>query len=242
MTDDGVAIRLRGVDIRYQRDRRIFGRSRDSFTALQDVTLDIRRGEKLGIVGRNGAGKSTLLRVLAGVLRPDSGTVERDHGSCRLLALGSGFMPNLTGRENAVLSGLMLGMRRPLIVSRLEQVKAFAALGDFFEQPVRTYSTGMRSRLGFAVAIQQAPDVLLIDETLAVGDATFKAKCLVALRDRMKAGSTVVLVSHSANTIEDVCSRAVLLANGRVDAIDNPKAVLAKYDGKPHTQKECRVS
>src|SRR5699024_216994 len=137
------------------------------------------RGEKLGVIGANGAGKSTLLRVLAGALKPDNGTVDRqhEHDSCRLLALGTGFMVNLTGRENAVLSGLILGMERRQVVSRLEQIKDFSGLGDFFDQPVRTYSSGMRARLGFAVAIQQNPDVLLIDETLSVGDAAFKEKC-----------------------------------------------------------------
>lgn len=229
--NDQVAIRLRDVVVTYQRQRSFFGRRTNRFTALKDVSLSIGRGEKVGIIGSNGAGKSTLLRVLVGALKPDSGAIIRnhDHDSCRLLALGTGFMVNLSGRENAVLSGLILGMERRQIVSRLEQVKDFSGLGEFFDQPVRTYSSGMRARLGFAVAIQQRPDVLLIDETLSVGDAAFKDKCLGALRDRMREHSTVVLVSHSAGLVMDVCDRVVWLRNGEVVRSGDPEAVYSEY-------------
>lgn len=225
------AIRLQDVSVHYQRNRSLFGRNTDKFTALHNVTMDIVRGEKLGIIGSNGAGKSTLLRVLAGALKPDAGKLDRLHeyDSCRLLALGSGFMINLTGRENAVLSGLILGMERRQVVSRLEQIKDFSGLGEFFDQPVRTYSSGMRARLGFAVAIQQNPDVLLIDETLSVGDAAFKEKCLTALRERMHDHATVVLVSHSARLTIDVCDRVVWLQNGTVKESGDPEQLLNTY-------------
>lgn len=193
--------------------------------------MDLKHGEKLGVIGRNGAGKSTLLRVLAGVLEPDSGSIERHHGTCRLLALGTGFMPSLSGRENAVLSGLMLGMHRREVVRKLNEIKAFSELGDFFEQPVRTYSSGMRSRLGFSVAIQQQPNILLIDETLAVGDKSFRDKSSRALKQRLEDGVTVVLVSHSEKLISDLCDRVVWLDHGCTKMMGPAGEVTKAYAG-----------
>jgi lipopolysaccharide transport system ATP-binding protein len=220
------AILLDRVAVSFQTRRSVRA---GGFEALHDISLDVRHGEKLGVIGRNGAGKSTLLRVLAGVLAPDSGRVERNHGRCQLLALGTGFMPNLTGRENALLSGLLQGMERREVLSRLEAMKEFSELGDFFEQPVKTYSSGMRARLGFSVAIQQQPDVLLIDETLSVGDASFKAKSKQALAARLGGDATVVLVSHSEATIADLCDRAVWLDAGRTRLAGRPDEVLQAY-------------
>lgn len=231
MAAPAYAMRLRGVGVHYQRQRSLLARDENVFAALRDVSFDLAHGEKLGVIGRNGAGKTTLLRVLAGVLEPDTGTLERSHGSCRLLGLGTGFMPNLTGRENAVLSGLVLGMPRRRVVSRLEEIKAFSGLGDFFDQPVRTYSTGMRSRLGFSVAIQQDPDVLLIDETLGVGDAAFYKKSLDAMRARMRDDATVVMVSHSTGTMLEVCNRGLWLDKGKVMAQGPVADILAAYRG-----------
>lgn len=228
MASSSLAIKLNDVGVRYQQSRSLIRRV-GGFEALRNIDLDLLHGEKLGIVGRNGAGKSTLLKVLADVLKPDVGRVERHHRSCRLLALGTGFMPNLTGRENAVLSGLILGMDRRQIVSRLEHVMEFSELGDFFDQPVRTYSSGMRSRLGFSIAIQQQPDVLLIDETLAVGDAAFNAKCIELLRGRMLADIAVVIVSHSAKVISDLCTRAVWIDKGAIVCSGQSKDVLERY-------------
>lgn len=227
---NAIAMRLSNVDVRFQQSRSLFDHGNKGYPALRGVSMDLMHGEKLGIIGRNGAGKSTLLRVLAGVLVPDNGTIERNHGACRLLALGSGFMPNLSGRENAVLSGLMLGMRRREIVSRLEQVKDFSELDDFFEQPVRTYSSGMRSRLGFSIAIQQQPDILLIDETLAVGDAAFNAKCLSTLRARFSEDATVVLVSHSMPLIKDMCDRALWVEQGQTRMFGSSSCVVESYN------------
>ncbi len=227
--EDRVVLSLRDVEIRYQRAREMFRRSQSGFVALRSVSMKLCRGDKLGVVGRNGAGKSTLLRVIAGVLTPDSGFVDRNHGSCRLLALGTGFMPTLTGRENAVLSGLILGMSRHRIVSRLEEVKKFSELGDFFEQSVDTYSSGMLSRLGFSIAIQQHPDILLIDETLSVGDTAFNRKCLAALREKIAAKATVVLVSHSERAIRDHCNRVVWMDGGKIIADGAVEEVLTAY-------------
>lgn len=229
------AMRLRDVEVHFQRNRSLFHRGGSGFPALRGVSMDLKHGEKLGIIGRNGAGKSTLLRVLAGVLSPDRGTVERNHGVCRLLALGTGFMPGLSGRENAVLSGLILGMRRREVVSKLEQIKEFSELGDFFEQPVKTYSSGMRSRLGFSIAIQQRPDVLLIDETLAVGDKDFNDKSKRALHEKISGDATVVVVSHSNNVIRDTCDRVILLAGGEAQVCGETEAVIAQYAAWSHT-------
>ena len=168
---DSPLIELRNVGVAFSAQRR-FGSGK--FWALEDVTLNLRHGERLGVIGRNGAGKSTLLRVLAGILQPDRGTVKRAAVTCQLLSLALGFTPYLSGRDNAILSGLMLGLRRREIESRLPSIQEFSELGDFFEQPIATYSAGMVVRLGFSVAIQVEPDVLLIDEVLAVGDAEFQ--------------------------------------------------------------------
>jgi lipopolysaccharide transport system ATP-binding protein len=185
------------------------------FWALEDVSLTLARGERLGVIGRNGSGKSTLLRTLAGIITPDRGRIARAPVACQLLSLALGFMPHLSGRENAVLSGLMLGMRRHEIVRRLPAILEFSELGDFFEQPISSYSTGMHMRLGFSVAMQVEPDVLLIDEVLAVGDAEFQEKSGAALRQRIHGGTTVVFVSHGDDQIRQVCDRALWIEHGR---------------------------
>ena len=166
-----VLIELQNVGIGFNAQRRVGG---NRFWALEDVSVSLRRGERLGVIGRNGAGKSTLLRVIAGILTPDRGRVRRAPVSCQLLSLALGFTPHLSGRDNAILSGLMLGLRRRDIVARLPAIRDFCELGDFFEQPIAAYSSGMVMRLAFSVAIQVEPDVLLIDEVLSVGDAEFQ--------------------------------------------------------------------
>jgi lipopolysaccharide transport system ATP-binding protein len=185
------------------------------YWALEDVSLTLARGERLGVVGRNGAGKSTLLRTIAGIITPDRGRVTRAPVSCQLLSLALGFMPHLSGRDNAILSGLMLGLRYREIVQRLPAILEFSELGDFFGQPISSYSTGMLSRLGFSVALQVEPDVLLIDEVLAVGDAEFQEKSGAALRERIHGGTTVVFVSHGDAQIRQVCDRALWIEHGR---------------------------
>ena len=185
------------------------------YWALEDVSLTLARGERLGVVGRNGAGKSTLLRTIAGIIAPDRGRVMRAPVTCQLLSLALGFMPHLSGRDNAILSGLMLGLRYREIVRRLPAILEFSELGDFFEQPISSYSTGMTSRLGFSVALQVEPDVLLIDEVLAVGDAEFQEKSGAALRERIHGGTTVVFVSHGDAQIRQVCDRALWIEHGR---------------------------
>ena len=206
------------------------------FWALEDVSLSLARGERLGVIGRNGSGKSTLLRTIAGIITPDRGRVTRAPVSCQLLSLALGFMPHLSGRDNAILSGLMLGLRRREIVRRLPAILEFSELGDFFEQPISSYSTGMSMRLGFSVAMQVEPDVLLIDEVLAVGDAAFQEKSGAALRERIHGGTTVVFVSHGDAQIRQVCDRALWIEHGCSVMQGSVDDVLRAYHADPQAQ------
>jgi lipopolysaccharide transport system ATP-binding protein len=228
-----VLIELENVGVAFDAQRRVGG---DRFWALEDVSLTLRRGERLGVIGRNGAGKSTLLRVIAGILAPDRGRVKSAPVSCQLLSLQLGFVPHLSGRDNAILSGLMLGMRRRDIVARLPSIREFCELGDFFEQPIASYSSGMVMRLAFSVAIQIEPDVLLIDEVLAVGDAEFLEKSGDALRQRMGEGHTVVLVSHQERQISALCDRVLWVEHGKSVLEGERDAVFEAYHREIHLQ------
>jgi lipopolysaccharide transport system ATP-binding protein len=219
-------IRLDNVGVAFNSQLRV-GSPR--FWALEDVSVTLTRGERLGVIGRNGSGKSTLLRTIAGIITPDRGRLTRAPVSCQLLSLALGFVPHLSGRDNAVLSGLMLGLRRREIVQRLPAILEFSELGDFFDQPISSYSTGMMMRLGFSVAIQIDPDVLLIDEVLAVGDAEFQQKSGAALRERINSGTTVVFVSHGDAQIQQICDRALWIEHGRSMLEGEVDDVLAAY-------------
>ena len=206
-------IRAEHIGVYYRLRRKLAGSKK--FWALSDVSLEIRQGETLGVLGSNGAGKSTLMRALAGIIAVDRGRIYRDaRFSISLLSLGVGFESNLTGRQNAILSGMLLGMHRAEIERRLDRVCDFAELGEFFDQPVFIYSSGMLSRLGFAVAMQADPDVLLVDEVFAVGDANFREKSTNAIQHRMDAGRTVVLITHDLITLRGLCTRAVWIDGG----------------------------
>jgi len=226
-----VVIELEHVGVAFHAQRSIGG---GRYWALEDVNLQLRRGERLGVIGRNGAGKSTLLRVLAGILTPDRGRVRRAGISCQLMSLSLGFVPHLSGRDNAVLSGLLLGLRRRDIVTRLPAIRDFSELGDFFEQPIATYSAGMGMRLAFAVAMQVEPDVLLIDEVLSVGDTEFQEKSGAALRERMQEGHTVVLVSHDEEQIRRRCDRVLWIEHGRSVLEGGRDEVFAAYHRDLH--------
>jgi len=197
--------------------------------ALSDVSLSLRRGEVLGVIGRNGAGKTTLLQALAGVFLPDSGRiVRRGRVSC-LLSLGAGFNGNLTGRENVFLNGAVLGIERARIAERLDQVIAFSDLGAFIDAPVRTYSAGMRARLGFSVALLVDPDVVILDEILRVGDAAFREKAGTIL-DRFRAArKAIVLASHSMDIVRRHCDRVLWLDRGRIRAEGAPAEIAQAY-------------
>jgi ABC-type polysaccharide/polyol phosphate transport system ATPase subunit len=191
--------------------------------ALDDVTLDIAPGEAVGIIGRNGAGKTSTLRALAGIVPLQSGRAECGGRTVSLLELGAGFGADFSGRENIHLNGALYGLTREEVLEREERIVAFSELGDFIDVPVRTYSSGMFVRLGFAIAAHLDADVLLIDEVLAVGDEAFQQKCLARIGEHLAAGTTLVLVSHDAGTIEAVCERVIVLDHGRV-AFDGPTA------------------
>jgi len=204
---------------------------RTRYWALRDVSFDLYTGETLGIIGRNGVGKSTLLRVLAGILAPDIGQLHFHRKGLRisLISLGAGFAPYLSGRENAILSGMLLGATKNEMHERMEAIVAFSELDGFFEEPVNTYSTGMRARLGFSVAFHVDPDVILLDEVLGVGDEAFRKKSTAAMKERIKSDKTAVLVSHSIQLIKEVCDRIVWIEGGRVQVQGEVSIVLAAY-------------
>ncbi len=214
------------------RARRVLGfRERhyfQDFAALESVSFEIVRGETFGIVGRNGAGKSTLLQILCGTLSPTAGTVEVNGRVAALLELGSGFNPEFTGRENVYMNARVLGLSQEEIEARLDAIIAFADIGYFFDQPVKTYSSGMSLRLAFAVIAHVDADILVIDEALAVGDAYFIQKCMRFLRRFMEHG-TLLFVSHDTGSVLNLCSRALLLEKGRVACLDTPKIVVQRY-------------
>ena len=199
---------------------------------LDKVSFKLHRGQTLGVIGGNGAGKTTLLRLMAGILAPSSGEIRRAPGArCSLLTLGLGFQPQLTGRDNARLSALLQGASRQEATDCLEAIKEFSELGPSFDEPVKTYSQGMRARLGFSTALQTRVDVLLIDEVLSVGDRSFRQKAAKAMSERIRGEQTVVLVSHSEGQIAEVCDRAVWIDGGSLRCFGDTKEVLAAYQG-----------
>jgi len=210
-TDGQPIISVRNVGVTYER-KGLFNSTR--YEALKDVTFDLHHGESLAVLGRNGAGKSTLLQLLAGVLQPDRGELINRGVQAQLLTLQVGFDPKLTGRDNAILSGILLGRRRRQVEKQLDEIFAFAELEEFMNAPLSTYSAGMKARLGFAVSAYMEPDVLLIDEVLAVGDAAFQCKSKKVMEDKIASDKTVVLVSHSVEMIKKYCNRAVWIDKG----------------------------
>ena len=208
------------------RGRRTFYRE---FWALSEVTLTVRRGETVGLVGRNGSGKSTLLQLVAGTLHPTTGSVRTSGRIAALLELGSGFNPEFTGRENVYLNGAILGISRREMDAAVPAIEAFADIGDFFDRPVKLYSSGMFSRLAFAVVSTVDPDVLIVDEALSVGDARFQSKCFRRLEEFQASGKGIFFVTHSVDLVVRHCSRAILLERGQVLAQGEPKAVVHSY-------------
>ena len=188
----------------------------EDFWALRDINLEVREGETLGIIGVNGSGKSTLLTILLGITKPTEGSVEVNGRVAGLLELGAGFHPELTGRENIYINASILGLSRREIDERFDDIVDFAGIREFIDVPVKTYSSGMYVRLGFSVAVHVDPDILIIDEVLAVGDFAFQEKCLEKMNEFKEKGKTIVIVSHNPNIIKDICGRALLIANGRL--------------------------
>ncbi|WP_116425107.1 ABC transporter ATP-binding protein [Pseudomonas citronellolis] len=248
MSSDDVAIRVRGISkcfTTYDKphDRlkqafiprlyRLLGRPAPhygrEFWALKDIDFEIARGETVGIVGRNGSGKSTLLQIICGTLMPTSGEVETHGRIAALLELGSGFNPEFSGRENVYLNASVLGLSRQEVDERFDSILAFADIGDFIDQPVKNYSSGMALRLAFAVQAQVDPDIMIVDEALAVGDARFQAKCFERLRQLKENGTSILLVTHSSEQVVTHCSRAILLDSHQVRMIGEPRPVMNRY-------------
>jgi lipopolysaccharide transport system ATP-binding protein len=231
MTD--IALRAAGLTKRYHVGTRrqhadrladLFSRARgggageEEFRAIDDVSFEIKYGDAVGIVGGNGAGKSTLLKILSRVVRPSAGTAELYGRLASLLEVGTGFHPELTGRDNIYMSGIILGMTRTEVARRFDDIVAFAGIDRFLDTPIKWYSSGMQTRLGFAVAAHLEAEILLIDEVLAVGDAEFQARCLAKMREVASGGRTVLFISHDMASIVNLCNRAIWLDKGRVRA------------------------
>jgi ABC-type polysaccharide/polyol phosphate transport system ATPase subunit len=208
---------------------RALGAPRRDFWALRDVSFDVARGEALGIIGPNGAGKSTILKLLSGITAPTEGEITIRGRLAALIEIGSGFHPELTGRENVYLSGSILGLRRREIDQRLASIAEFSGVGAFMDSPVKFYSSGMYVRLGFAIAAHLEPDVLLVDEVLAVGDAEFQARCLRRIENLKRRGVTMIFVSHDLGVVEQICDRAVLLERGTIAASGSAHEVVTAY-------------
>lgn len=218
--------------------KKLFGRATDDdystidvepFWALKDVSLTIDQGQVVGIVGRNGSGKSTLLKIIAQITAPTTGEVRLNGRTGTLLEVGTGFHPELSGRENVFLNGAILGMSRAEIARKFDEIVDFSGVEAFIDTPVKRYSSGMQTRLAFSVAAHLDPEILIIDEVLAVGDAEFQRKCLAKMKEVTSDGRTVVFVSHSMTTVTDLCNRCVLLDKGVVQAVDRPSAIASLY-------------
>ena len=240
MSSDDIAISVRNLSKSY----RLFGHPGDrikqffslgikkyhrDFSALRDVSFDIKRGETVGIIGRNGSGKSTLLQLICGILKPTSGTVKVNGRVAALLELGAGFNPEFTGRENVYFQGAVMGLSKSDMDNCLSDIAAFADIGEFIDQPVRIYSSGMYVRLAFAAAIYVRPDILVVDEALSVGDAQFQAKCFAKIREFRDTGVTILLVTHNLDLVAAHCEHAILLDQGALIKIGSTKTAIDNY-------------
>lgn len=209
----------------------------EDFWALRDITFDVPAGSTFGLIGSNGSGKSTLLKCLAKILYPETGTITANGKVAALLEVGSGFHPELSGRENIFLNGSILGMSRKEIQGKFDEIVSFSGVEQFIDQPVKNYSSGMYVRLGFSVAINVDPDILVVDEVLAVGDAEFQAKCFQKFKDFKAAGKTVILVSHSMGAVKQMCDHAAWINKGNLEQVGEADSVIAAYEASyPHEQ------
>ncbi|BAZ07213.1 ABC transporter ATP-binding protein [Calothrix sp. NIES-3974] len=234
-----IAISLRNVSKSFKRYHRPVDRLKeillpgenrsDEFWALRDINLEIPKGQTFGIIGRNGSGKSTMLQIIAGTLTPTTGEVRVKGRVSALLELGSGFNPEFTGRQNVFFNGRLLGLSQTEIESKFDEIAAFADIGDFIEQPVKTYSSGMFVRLAFAVAVNVDPEVLIVDEALAVGDIAFQHRCMRRMRSLMDSGVTTLFVSHDSGAIKTLCNYAVMIHDGQIYTSGFPSAVIIEY-------------
>lgn len=218
------ALTISNVSLHYKTNKQ------NKFSALQDITATVFEGEMVGLVGGNGAGKSTFLKLAAGILEPDLGNLDRHGNNALLLALKVGFTKHLSGRDNALFSAMLLGATRKEAESRIMEIEEFADIGDKFDEPLMTYSSGMKARLGFGVALHSRADLLLVDEVLGVGDAKFKKKSRIAMREKLQDNKTVIIASHSNKIISDLTTRAIWLEQGKVVMIDSTDKVIESYE------------
>ncbi len=202
----------------------------EPFYALRDISFEVDAGESVALIGRNGSGKSTLLRVMARIMRPTSGRVTVEGRFTALIGLGAGFIPTMTGRENVYLNAAIHGVPPQETDAIIEDIIAFADLGDFMDSPVKDYSSGMNARLGFSVAVHILPEIIFLDEVLAVGDASFQNKCIQRIQTMKEEGKTIIFVSHSANAVRTLCERALWLDRGRLRMDDSAESVLTAYE------------
>jgi ABC-type polysaccharide/polyol phosphate transport system ATPase subunit len=217
-------------------------RADETFPAIQDVSFTVPAGRTLGVIGRNGSGKSTMLKLVAGITKPTAGTVIVHGRISALIELGAGFHPEISGRENVFINGIMLGLTRREIGRRFDEIVEFAELRDFIDAPVKTYSSGMYMRLGFAVAIHVDPDVLLVDEVLAVGDEGFTHKCLDKFAEFKRRGKTILLVTHSLGLVERFCDEALWLDGGRMQGMGDPKRIVGAYITRVEQSEEQQLA
>lgn len=239
---ESTLISLQQASVSYCLDQRLFNRKK--FFALDDISFDLHHGDSLGVIGRNGCGKSTLLQLMAGVMEPDSGSVvSAPDIRINLLSLQLGFVEYLTGIENAILNGMYLGMDKSFVESRLNEIIEFSELGEFIHQPLYTYSSGMRARLGFAVAFQLDTDIMLVDEVLGVGDAEFRDKSFRIMKDRlMSKENTIVFVSHAAGQIRALCNKAVWLEEGNIELFGEVNTVVDAYEASMAAKDRSEIS
>ena len=236
---DEIAITVKDLVIRYKSVQaysikrsllRMKGVDTKAFEAVRGISFEVKKGEILGITGKNGSGKSTTLRALANIFNADEGSIDLHGHSISLLAIGVGFKPELTGRENIMLSGMLLGFSEQEVQERMDEIIEFAGLGQFIDAPVRTYSSGMHSKLAFSITAVLESDIMLIDEVLSVGDEKFKKKSYEKMKSLIsQRNRTVVIVSHNLKTLEDLCDRVMWMHEGKIVKIGDPKAVLKEY-------------
>jgi len=209
-------------------------RGKRHFWALRDVSFSINPGETVGILGRNGSGKSTILKLISRIIDPTSGVITVNGRLSALLELGAGFHPDLTGRENIFLNGSILGLGRKAMRKKVDDIIGFAGIGDFIDVPIRNYSSGMQMRLGFSVAVHVEPELILVDEVLAVGDYSFQLKCLERIRQMQKGGVTILFVSHDFKAVQDLCTRAIWLEDGQIQGDGEVEKILKQMKERYH--------
>lgn len=236
--EKNIAIQLTDVSINYRLmnnvtvQRSLFKRhvEEEIFEAVKHISFEVNEGGILGIIGKNGSGKSTLLRAIAGVFSPNTGSIDLKGHTVSLMALGVGFKDNLTGRDNIALSGMLLGFKEEEIQDKMQDIIDFAEIGDFIDRPVRTYSSGMHSKLAFAITAMLETDIMLVDEVLSVGDEKFRKKSLAKMKELINdKNRTVIIVSHSISTLAELCDRVLWMHDGQMMEIGEPKEVLTHY-------------